>query len=60
MNYKFIFIFLLLLNSCDQSIYKNKENTNIIIFDRYKNSGFALIYNDNLEHIKKIECNEKN
>ena len=55
MNYKFIFIFLLLLNSCDQSIYKNKESTNTIIFDRYKNSGFALIYNDNLEDIKKIE-----
>ncbi len=55
MNYKFIFIFLLLLNSCDQSIYRNKQNTNTIIFDRYKNSGFALIYNDNLEDIKKIE-----
>ena len=55
MNYKktlFIF-FIFLIYGCENSI-SNKE----LKFKpeyRYKNSGFALIYNNNLTDIKKIE-----
>ena len=57
MNYKFCFIILasIFINSCDQPITKKKINLNLIKSERYKNSGFALIYNDNLKNIKKIE-----
>ena len=55
MNYKVIIIFLFILSSCDQSIYNKSKKTNTVIFDRYKNSGFALIYSDNLKDIKKID-----
>ena len=54
MNYKLIIIFLFILSSCDQAIYNKNKKTNTVIFDRYKNSGFALIYSDNLKDIKKI------
>ncbi len=54
MNYK-ILIYLILsfiLFSCNQN---NKfENINVD-YEKYKNSGFALIYNDNLDDIKKLE-----
>ena len=56
MNYKlnFIILFCLFLFSCDESSF-NKTKTDIIDFEnRYKNIGFALIYNDNLEDIKKL------
>ena len=49
-----ILIFLLLL-SCDQSLKTGIKQNNINIEKRYKNSGFALIYNQNLEKIKKID-----
>tara|TARA_A100001011_G_scaffold398411_1_gene502756 strand:+ start:74 stop:820 length:747 start_codon:yes stop_codon:yes gene_type:complete len=55
MNYKLIIIFLFILSSCDQAIYNKNKKTNTVIFDRYKNSGFALIYSDNLKDIKKID-----
>ena len=57
MNYKLklLIIFLFFLNSCDQSLSKKNQIINIDQNDRYKNLGFALIYNDNLENIKKIE-----
>ncbi len=54
MNYK-ILIYLILgfiLFGCNQN---NKfENINVD-YEKYKNSGFALIYNDNLDDIKKLE-----
>ncbi len=52
MNYKIINIFLLtiLLFGCEKT---QKLNTNIE--EKYKNLGFALIYNDKLKKIKKIE-----
>jgi len=53
MNYKkFIFVFFILLYGCETSINNNKlkfEPEN-----RYKNSGFALIFNEEL-NIKEIE-----
>ncbi len=57
MNYKIILIIFTLyfLNGCNQSFIKKDKVLNIDISERYQNSGFALIYNDNLKEIKKIE-----
>ena len=57
MNYKLIFFLLisLFLFGCEQ-ISTNKSSK--IIYkpeNNYKNLGFALIYNNNLENIKKLE-----
>ena len=56
MNYKTVLIILvsIFLHGCDPKITKNKEMS-FIVNDRYSNSGFALIYNDDLKNIKKIE-----
>tara|TARA_B100001057_G_scaffold402470_1_gene414415 strand:- start:6794 stop:7546 length:753 start_codon:yes stop_codon:yes gene_type:complete len=62
MNYKIIKILLLslLLYGCNQSIVK-KQNRIIIENElRYKNSGFALVYNNNLNDIKKLESRSLN
>ena len=57
MNYKIFFFLILILNllGCEQS---NTAKSNKIKFDlenRYKNSGFALIFNSNLDNIKELE-----
>ena len=57
MNYKLNFIVLIcvLLFSCEQSSF-NKTKSSIIDFEnRYKNSGFALIYDQNFDNIKELE-----
>ena len=57
MNYKIIVLisFCLFLFNCKQ-INNYNENSKIITLDkRYKNSGFALIYENDLKHIKKLE-----
>jgi hypothetical protein len=56
MSYKnIIFIFFIFfIYGCESINVKNKK-LNFEIENRYKNSGFALIYNDNLDHIKEIE-----
>ena len=60
MNYKIIIIlfisFILLGCETTQKIKKNQIN----IDNRYKNSGFALVYNSNLKDIKKIESRSLN
>jgi len=54
MNYKkLLIIFFILLYGCETST-KNKE-LKFKPENRYKNSGFALIYSDNLDDIKEIE-----
>ncbi len=57
MNFKLIIfiLFSFLLFSCNQSISPKSKNINPEIIKKYKNSGFALIYNDNLKDIKKLE-----
>jgi hypothetical protein len=62
MNYNFIKILFLtlLLLSCDQSINDKFEKNNIKLETKYKNSGFALIYNDNLDNIKQLESRSLN
>jgi len=56
MSYKnIIFIFLIFFTfGCEPINVKNKK-LNFEIENRYKNSGFALIYNDDLDDIKEIE-----
>ena len=57
MKYKFYInlIFFFLLLSCNQSSYNEVNKIDIIGESGYKNSGFALIYDDKLENIKKLE-----
>ena len=57
MNYKIIFLIFssLFLFSCNQTITNKSINTDISIEKKYTNSGFALIYNENLKKIKKLE-----
>ena len=62
MNYKIIisiFISLLFLG-CEKSTSNNYKKNNIDIENRYKNSGFALIYENNLKSIKKLESRSLN
>ena len=57
MKFKFYirFIFLLFIFGCNQSSYNKINKIDISLESGYKNSGFALIYNDKLENIKKLE-----
>ena len=49
MNYKILFILFLFLFSCE----KNVSNVNFKNLKNYSNTGFTLIYNDDL-YKKKI------
>ena len=62
MNFKLklFIIFFLFLNSCEQSLSKRSQIINIDQTNRYKNSGFALIYNDNLDNVKKFDSRSLN
>mgnify|MGYP005698877025 CR=1 FL=1 len=55
MNFKILFtIFsIFFLVSCDQNNL-NKKNVNQKLFNKYKNSGFTLVYSDTLRKEKKI------
>ena len=55
-NFRLILIifFYLLLSGCEQTKINNSKKINIDFENRYKNIGFALIYDDNLEDIKKL------
>ena len=57
MNYKLFTIILLSLSliGCDQSLQSISKKNDIKIEKKYKNLGFALIYNENLDKIKKID-----
>ena len=54
MNYKIILVFLtsFFLYSCENS---STKKINIKFENNYINKGFALIYDDNLKHIKKLD-----
>ena len=55
MNYKTLLLILSLFifSACNQDIHKN-ETINIIYEQKYKNTGFALVYNNKLKKEKKI------
>ena len=57
MNYRLIIylLFSFFLLSCNQSLSKKTKKIELKIENRYKNSGFALIYDENLSKIKKLE-----
>ena len=57
MNYKLItyLLFSFFLFGCEQSFNSKSKKTDINIENKYKNSGFALIYDENLSEIKKLE-----
>ena len=61
MNYRIITIILLsfLLFGCETT-QKVKKKKQLNIENRYKNSGFALVYNNDLENIKEIESRSLN
>ena len=48
----FLLIFTLFIFSCDQI---PKSKLNLEFQEKYKNSGFALIYDDQLQNVKKLE-----
>ena len=62
MKYKTILsiFFILILTSCNQYVSENLKTNNSKIKERYTNSGFALIYNDNLKDLKKLEARSLN
>ena len=57
MNSKFLLILFIsiFLISCDQSLNTTSLKKNVKIEKKYSNSGFALVYNENLKKIKKID-----
>ena len=50
-----IFLFSLSLFGCEQTISKSTLKTDLDFENRYKNLGFALIYDENQEKIKKLD-----
>ncbi len=53
MNYKYlIFVFFIFLFGCETTI---NNTSKLKIENKYKNSGFALVYNEDLINIKEIE-----
>ena len=46
----------LLLNSCDYSPNAKSSSKHIKLVNKYSNSGFALVYSDELTNIKKLEA----
>ena len=57
MNSKFLLILFIsiFLISCDQSLNTTSLKKNVKIEKKYSNLGFALVYNENLQKIKKID-----
>ena len=55
MNYKILIITfsIFFLTSCEQNDI-NKKIVNQKVFDKYKNTGFALVYSNTLKKEKKI------
>jgi len=62
MKYKTILsvFFILVLTNCDQYDSQNLTKNNFEIKERYSNSGFALVYDDKLKNIKKLETRSLN
>jgi len=50
-----LIILFLFLSSCEYSTNEKSSYENIGLEKKYNNSGFALVYNDDLTNIKKLE-----
>ena len=49
MNYKvFFIIFFIFISSCANQNLNKKKNSETVIFHKYSNNGFTLVYNDQL------------
>ena len=57
MNYRFVIVSILclFLLSCNQSFNDKSNKIEFNFENKYRNSGFALIYNENFKGIKKLE-----
>ena len=57
MNFKFIkiLLFAFLLSGCELPTSKKSKRLNINLEKKYQNTGFALIYDDKMEDLKKLE-----
>ena len=56
MNYKFVsLLFFTFLLSCQQISSNKKDKIYFDIQNKFKNSGFALVYSENLSEIKSLE-----
>ena len=57
MNYKYIILVVLsfFLFSCEKPLNDKSKKIELNFEKKYVNSGFALVYNDNLKGIKKLE-----
>ena len=57
MNYRILLIILLsfFILGCENQNFDKSKKIKIKIEDKYSNIGFALIYNEKLENIKKID-----
>ncbi len=57
MNFKSTLLILIsvFVFSCEQRLTNKNNNINLNIEDKYRNIGFALIYNNNLSKIKKLD-----
>ena len=55
MNFRFLLLIItfFILSACNQELHKD-EKINIISEQKYKNTGFTLVYNNKLEKEKKI------
>ena len=62
MNFRLIGIFILyfIISGCDQSKINNSKNIDIDLDNRYRNIGFALIYDDSLKNLKKLDARSLN
>ncbi len=62
MNYRILIfiVFSLSLFSCELATKKNSKTLNFEIQNKYKNLGFALIYDDNLKNMKQLESRSLN
>ena len=46
---------IFLIYGCDQITSNNSKKINISFEDKYKNAGFALVYNEDIKNIKKLD-----
>ena len=55
MNFKFLLLIIIffILSACNQEIHKD-DKINVISEQKYKNTGFTLVYNNSLKNEKKI------
>ena len=58
-SFLYLLIFFI-VNACDVSNNKNSKNDFFKLENKYKNSGFALIYSNDLSNVKKLESRSLN